>query len=78
MCAYVHAHIRGGLDTFMVFVVKLSLPYKNTLACTNVTFSRPVWNAILHNFLIPNTVSKDGLKQLHIKTCIQLSMAGSA
>jgi hypothetical protein len=45
-CACVHAHIWGGLDTFMVFDVKLSIPYKNTLECTNVTFSRPVWNAL--------------------------------
>ena len=33
---------------------------------------------VLHNFLMPNTVSKEGLKQLHIKICIHLSMAGSA
>lgn len=33
---------------------------------------------VLHNFLMPNTVSKDGLKQLNIKICIHLSMAGNA
>jgi len=78
-CACIHAHILGGLDTFMVFDVKLSLPYKNTLECTNVNLLKAsVECPVLHNFLMPNTVSKDGLKQLHIKICIHLSMAGSA
>jgi len=33
---------------------------------------------VLHNFLMPNTVSEDGLIQLHIKICTHLSIAGSA
>jgi len=75
ICACVHAHIWGGLDTFMVFVVKLQ---KHTGMHKCNLLKTSVECPVLHNFLMPNTLSKDGLKQLHIKICIHLSMAGSA